>query len=433
MTDKFSTHYQIGSGDDIYPAPKPHSTLGNFAKKIAPRIFFPPLILIDGLRFCVNKAFGSILSKQILPAQTKKFARVNDKFKAELLALNQSKVLQSKSIKVKTYDGAELDTLEIRNKKQQSLPSNQQQYIIHFMGNASCYAEFLKDMQDDANRLKCNVIGFNYRGVFNSKGKAKSANDLVTDGIAEVQRLLDCGVSPKNIILKGFSLGGGISTLVAKHFYDQGITINLFNSRSYSSITNVVVGRFETAYESKTPKAYPETLIRKVLGTLMKPIVKFALYLTEWDIPAGKAYQKLPEGHKDYIVVRSSKAERKDKTTVIDDAVIPHSASLHMALQKERRKEKAQIDKALHQLPATSTYASLRNKLEASRDHLKERKMVADKDVINPHRAHLDQLHDRLHMKTANDFFAKFFDQVQRENREEEKSSIMQSQHAIIP
>ena len=64
----------------------------------------------------------------------------------------------------------------------------------------------------------------------------ESFQDLVTDGIAQVQRVLDLGANPKNITLDGLSLGGGVADLlVAYHFHQLGKQVYLWNDRSFAT------------------------------------------------------------------------------------------------------------------------------------------------------------------------------------------------------
>jgi len=115
-------------------------------------------------------------------------------------------------------------------------------FIIKFNGNGGQYQDLLSQYGRDAQRLGKTVIGFNYRGVGNSQKTPDTFQDLITDGIAQVQRLLDNGANPEHILLDGHSLGGGIATMVVEHFHKKGHHIYLWNDRSFASISKAAAG-----------------------------------------------------------------------------------------------------------------------------------------------------------------------------------------------
>lgn len=118
-----------------------------------------------------------LLGKIILSSQ---FIRLNEK---EKISSHEFLITQPK---ITTFDGAQLDTIEIKQQEQ----DEEQSYIIYFRGNAELYQETLDEILEDCRKTNCNAIAFNYRGVGNSSGLALEANNLITDGIAQVERLL---------------------------------------------------------------------------------------------------------------------------------------------------------------------------------------------------------------------------------------------------
>ncbi len=319
----------------IYHPKKPqYNRWGTFIS-IATRIIFPPILLWDLLKFATNRLIGEAVGGFILKAQHIDFS---DRYINHTQTLNNQEThLHHALHTVITHDGSKLDTLEITHKSQQLIPMGQQKYIINFVGNSTVYENIVADMQADAKALHCHVIGFNFRGVGRSSGRSTSKDDLVTDGITQVQQLLEQGVSPHNITLKGHSLGASIASLVAYHFHQQCQPINLFNGRSFSSITNIVVGWIRTGRQT----GHEETFGRKLLGWLFKPFIKLALLLTKWEIDADDAFKAIPDEHKEYVVVRTPRQERN--RYVLDDVIIPHYASIHLALKDERRAKKAAL------------------------------------------------------------------------------------------
>jgi hypothetical protein len=394
---------------EIYQAPKPVYPWASWFKRIAFRIIFPPILLWDALKFIVNAAIGKKVGEIILLAQKKIKLKDKHNVQNKINTINKSKDLNVKKPEVKTYDGAILDTVEINHLDKANILPKQQQYIINFVGTNGTYEGSMDQMADDAKALQCNVVGFNFRGVMNSTGKPKSADDLVTDGIAQVQRLLDKGVDPQNITLKGHSLGAGIATLVAKHFHDNKKKINLFNGRSFSSITNVVVGHIRT-YNQAT--GHQELLGKKIVGWIAKPFIKFILALVKWEIDAESAYKSLPATHKEYMVIKSSKDARKSSKPPIDDRIITNYGSLHAALKSENRKVKAQINKQ-----SINEGKKTPSELKEARKCLNKRKMIT-LDGEDGHN-YKSNLNDRYTGNNANHFFRSFVKKAHAHHQEQ--------------
>lgn len=390
-----------------YKIKKPTYTGWQWAKTILPRVFFPPILLWDLAKLGVNKLAGEAIGSLVLPAQNWGFGTVNNPER-----LNRDGLKHEKH-DIVTHDGTHLDTLEVNPDSQKDVEPQYKKYIINFVGNGMSYEHIVDEMQEDAKALDSNIVGFNFRGVGTSTGRAKSKDDLVTDGIAQVQRLLDMGIKPENITLKGHSLGAGVASLVAKHFHDQEQPVNIFNGRSFSSITNFMVGQIRTGGET----GHHETLGRKILGWIAKPFIKFAVSLAKWEMNAGDAFQSIPQEYKDYIVVRTRKTKRN--VDVIDDAVIPHYASIHAYLKDERRAQKDDIDDLIRDTKSLAKHSDPRTKeglqkagsdLEKAREQFKERKMEAV-SYVNGHNTSMESLNNR-NGKNANTFFQEFVQRV---------------------
>jgi len=261
------------------------------------------------------------------------------------VVLRPDDALTHKQHTIITHDGAELETLELNPISLQKIPIEKQTYIITFLGNSDIYQYHYAEMQYEAKNYNANIIGFNYRGVLNSKKAPQSQADLITDGIAQVQRLLNAGVDPENIILKGESLGAAIATMVAGHFHTHQQKINISNGRSFSTLTNEVVGIIRQAF-SPVRNGHSETKKGILLGYLLMPLIKLVLHLSQWDIQPVKAYKTIPEQNKMYYLVRSPKSLRQQGR--IDDDVIPHYASLHKGLEKSERKKESKYKNRAH-------------------------------------------------------------------------------------
>lgn len=241
-------------------------------------------------------------------------------------------------------DGPTLNGLELKGKN--SLLGKP--WVIWFQGNGGFYdnPDFLTQMINNISLQ--NSVAFNYRGVGKSTGTAQYANDLCTDGIAQVQRLLDQGIPANQIILYGHSLGGAVATRVAQYFHGKGLKVKLFNDRSFSNLTHVMVGHIRgEASDTIFGKIFG--FLRKVLGYMAHPIIKTILVITQWEIEAARSYDALPEADKAYVTVQAG----KDRSFILDevpckvenDPVITRYGALHNSfeLKTKRRAKKSEI------------------------------------------------------------------------------------------
>jgi len=127
----------------------------------------------------------------------------------------------------------ELDALQIKPKE----PS--EKWIIIFNGVGDQYEGHLKALEQLAEDVGANVLTFNYRGVGDSKGKkAKSAQELVDDGESVIKYLKETGISKKNMLLYGHSMGGGVAAEVySKTMNNKG---SLVSESSFSTLSAAV-------------------------------------------------------------------------------------------------------------------------------------------------------------------------------------------------
>ena len=179
-----------------------------------------------------------------------------------------------------------------------------------------------------------NVIGFNARGIEGSKGEHIFIQDMVQDGIAQVNLLLETGVPKEKITLEGISFGGAVAVFVAKYFKEEkGIDSDVIANRPFSTLTQAVAAQI--------PNYVKPTFLGKFLAWVATPIIKVVLVVTGWEMDVVAAYKTLDPDHKATIVVRSPAEERAKKPVPIDDEVIPYKeASLAYALKSLVKSEK---------------------------------------------------------------------------------------------
>jgi hypothetical protein len=255
------------------------------------------------------------IGKLVLPAQWREPENLNSQI---LGKLSTNFNLSIDAGYIGTHDGATIDTIQLTPLTEPLNTIEQRRFIIKFNGNGMQYTDALNNYAYDANKLKETVIAFNYRGVGNSKKTPGAFQDLVTDGIAQVQRLLDLGVTPKNITLDGLSLGGGVATMVAYHFHQLGKQIYLWNDRSFASLSKAAAGML-----APTLPGLADDLVNSSCESTLWSVMKS----TGWDVDIANAYKAIPSEFKGYMVV----AKKSNNSN--GDGVISHKASLHKGVR----------------------------------------------------------------------------------------------------
>ncbi len=149
-------------------------------------------------------------------------------------------------------------------------------YFVMFFGKLEPYESRFRDMVGQSVETGASILCFNPKGLNSSSGNIENLFDLVEDGIAIVNFLLEQGVSYKQIILQGNSLGAAVQEMVSEHYRKtNGKIFRQVNSNSFRSLSAVV------AYYYKLP----------FLEKLLAPILKYS----KWEIvPGTDFYQTGP-------------------------------------------------------------------------------------------------------------------------------------------
>jgi pimeloyl-ACP methyl ester carboxylesterase len=231
---------------------------------------------------------------------------------------------------VGTHDQAILDTIQLTPRSESNKPVAEQFFIVKFNGNGGMYQDLLRQFAYDANQIKATVIGFNFRGVGYSKKAPNVFQDLVTDGIAQVQRLLDDGANPQHITLDGHSLGGGVATLVAHHFHKMNMPVYIWNDRSFSSLSYAAAGIIAPEVSGILGRVLLESLHASSASTLSS---------TQWEVDVANAYKAIPTQYKGYMVVAKKTSPENQNYYSSGDGVIVHQGSLHKAVRAAEKKE----------------------------------------------------------------------------------------------
>lgn len=259
--------------------------------------------------------FSKRMARNVLPALSRPAPDL-ETVQSKRVELSNTYEVEIQGGRVLTHDGAVLDTVEVTPHTLRNIDLNEKSFIIKFKGQKGFFESTFDDYVKDAVSSNMVVIGFNYRGVGHSKKSPLVFQDLVTDGIAQVQRLLDIGVNSEKILLDSESLGAAIATMVAFHFHEKKTPVYLFNSRSFSSLSYAAV-------ETKMPG----------LPSPFKYLLRRSIASIGWEADVAAAYKQIDIKYKAYMVV----AKPSHKST--GDTVIPHHCSLHRAVRKDEKYE----------------------------------------------------------------------------------------------
>lgn len=261
-------------------------------------------------------AYSKVIGGRVLPAQSFGKDPIDE---STFKKFSKSYNVVTQAGYIHTHDGAVIETVEITPDSLHYQPQDKQHFIIKFNGNGMYYGSLLSRFANDANKLGVTVIGFDYRGVCNSTKEPNTFQDLVTDGIAQVQRLLDNGIDSTHITLDGISLGGGVATIVASYFHHIGKPVHLWNDRSFSSIAKTAANL-----------ALPDTndICTKTLSLPIEILFWMTMLSIGWEDNIARAYNSIPEKYKGYSYVA-----KKSKNSA-GDGVIAHRASLHEGVKQ---------------------------------------------------------------------------------------------------
>lgn len=261
-------------------------------------------------------SFSQSIGRLVLPAQKNSPKVANLLPPMELIRGNDIALQYGL---IETHDKAVLDTVVLQPNSNVGKSSSEQHYILKFNGNNGFYQDSLHTYVHEVKELGVTIVGFNYRGVDCSQKTPTCFHDLVTDGIAQVQRLLDSGVDSKKITLDGFSLGGAVATLVASYFHKNGKPVYLWNDRSFASLSGAALGIVEI-----------QTI--GLLSTLAILPVWGALTSAKWEVSVVQAYLSIPDEYKAHAYIA------KKSECSLGDGVIADTINLHHSVKIDEKK-----------------------------------------------------------------------------------------------
>ena len=113
-------------------------------------------------------------------------------------------------------------------------------HMIYFFGRNEPYEVKYREMLQDATEAGVTVHAFNLPGMHDSTGAMLEFSDAVNSGVAQVNALLEKGINPDDIILKGNCFGASIASEVQHVASVNGIQIRNINSNSYRNFKTVI-------------------------------------------------------------------------------------------------------------------------------------------------------------------------------------------------
>lgn len=188
-------------------------------------------------------------------------------------------------VRMKTTDGIEIDGALIMP----PTDASRKRWIIFFNANMQKYEEWFFYFHRYAREAKVGMLVFNWRGVAGSGGYASCVDDLVKDGTAALQHLLDMGIDPKHILIHGLSIGACVAALVrARQPVAQHGPALL--DRPFSTLSRVLGGYVEFGM-GPTPGKQPcakgcMRVLKRGLLELLAGLVWLILLATGWDVRA---------------------------------------------------------------------------------------------------------------------------------------------------
>lgn len=345
--------FRVQDKDDIFKYNSTEKKVQRAAWLIFSIIVFP----VGAIRL-VGKLINFIATKTvILPSVGSNLKELNQNYLiAHVQNPHLARIVQR--LEITTADNIKLDAVCINNPQQSEKPINEQKYILFFTGNGGCFENSLDFLKKLSEETEANVLSGNYRGVGHSQGFPTGFKDLVMDGEAMVQSLLKQGVSPKNILIHGISMGGGVGAEVAALHQKAGEEINYCGDRTFSSLAkearelprrinwvqienyfNQQIERINNAMPNDEDEFELKRLINvkkkiKIFKPLIKaaaffsPLAAFLIRVMGWNFDTLNSYKKM-KGHK-FIIFQKH------------DLIVPYKASLYKQLKQS---QKTQLDK----------------------------------------------------------------------------------------
>jgi len=159
---------------------------------------------------------------------------IRDEFPSEKDSDFRAQVVELKI----SSDGHILNGVEIINTKDPD-PC----WVVFFLPNLALWEDMYYPLREIHKHTGANILCYNYRSCGLSEGTLIWEEDLIADGVIIMEHLLRRSM-PEQILVHGFSIGGGVATQVVQRLAQKGIFLTLCNERSFSSIAAVIMELF---------------------------------------------------------------------------------------------------------------------------------------------------------------------------------------------
>ena len=258
------------------------------------------------------------------------FDTLRDKYGSEV---DKPRTANIEFYNLETSDDAVLDSVAVSTASEDCIPMAERKFVITCLANGQNYINWIKDLHYSAKEIGCTVIGFNYRGIDYSQGMIWTEENMVTDVMAQVKNLLAMGAKPENIGVEGMCLGGAVATLSAARLHNEGLKINLYNERSFRSISRSLAGTLLPGVDRSlwNPISWLQYLTAAVVFVVCAPFI----WLAGWSMDVGSAWDRIPEANKSYSVVRN--IHDADPNAKKEDGIIEDRLASLASLVDENR------------------------------------------------------------------------------------------------
>lgn len=311
--------FSVSDKDDVFR----YNSFFNKVARVA-WLLFSIILFPVGLIRLYGKAINHIATKKFFVPGVSIDKAMLDSKRSEIMALPFF-VENCERVIIKTADRVKLDTLIINNPDQKEKDVADHRYIIFFNGNTNTYEEMFSSLKKLSETTGASVYSGNYRGVGCSEGWPTKFQDIVMDGEAMVQYLLSKGVQKKNILIHGWSLGGGVGAHVSAHHQEPGQEISYCGDRTFASLVAVAQEWFcPDSIKELLPEKFQAEFYSNCISKIMTLGAVNLLHLLNWNFKTLECYKKI-NGYKFIIYLPN-------------DNVIPHKASLYKKFKDSQMK-----------------------------------------------------------------------------------------------
>lgn len=313
INEKPEVSFCVTEDNDVFDYNSTFNKIARVAWLIFSIIIFP----IGFIRL-IGKVINHLVTKNTLFPKHLRDLKKLDIERAQYMTEHADR---SERITIKTADRIDLDTIMIYNPYQNDKKIDERKYIIFFNRVESTYERMLPSLMKISDETGANVYCGNYRGVGHSKGFPTDIQDLVMDGEAMVQYLLTQGVSQKNILIHGWSIGGGVGAYVAALHQEKGKEIKFCSDRSFAStveeIKEFARAKINEIRRENRCKAKIKASGLAILSSLALGLIR----VLGWNFNSLKSYNAI-NGYK-FIIYHPQ------------DPEVPYAASLYKRLKDD--------------------------------------------------------------------------------------------------